>query len=83
MRDEYVIQAFDLDQFCRFGNAIGITAVETTPAGVNEQRLAGGADDEGGLAAFDIDEKHLEAFGLEERSRAKQGQDKSETKQLG
>ena len=54
-------------------NALGITAFETSPAGVDQQGVAGGSDDERGLAALHIDKIDFERFGGNERKREGSG----------
>jgi hypothetical protein len=64
-----VIEPFDLGGLGGLDNAVGVAAVETAPAGVDQQGLAGRAHDERGLAALNIYKIDLQGFGGNKRNR--------------
>src|SRR5271166_811682 len=47
--NENIVELFDFGGFGSLDNAVGVTAVETSPAGVDQQRVAGGSYDERSL----------------------------------
>jgi len=65
--DQQVIDAINTGFVCRGEDARGIAAAAPTVSGIDQQRLPGRRDDEGGSSALDIDEEDLE------RPRAERG----------
>ena len=55
------------------GDAVGVAAVIAGPAGIDQHGLAGGRDEQRGLAALDIDEVDLQILGGGERGGAGKG----------
>ena len=65
MGDEDVIEAGDAGVVHGGLDAFGVTGIGSGPAGIDEEGCAGGGDDEGGLAALNIDGVDEErVFGL-------------------
>ena len=62
MRDDDVVQFLDVGVFAGFRNALRIASVEAAPSSIDKHGLAGGADDEGRLAAFDIDKINFQGL---------------------
>ena len=54
--DEDVVDLRNAGGLRGCGDAVGVAGVVAGPAGVDEEGLAGGGDEEGGLAAFYVDE---------------------------
>src|ERR1035438_9080649 len=71
--DENIVELFDFGGFGGLDNAVGVTTVETAPACVDQQGVAGGSDDERGLAALHIDKIDFERLGGNERKREGSG----------
>ena len=79
MSDENVVELFDFGRLGGLHNAVRIAAVKAAPSGVDQQRVAGGSNDERGLSAFHIDKIDLQGFGGEGQSkRAGQGESKQQ-----
>ncbi len=68
MGDENVIQLFDFGGFGGLHDALGVAAVETAPAGIDQKRLSGRAYDQRSLAALHVDKIDLKRFGGEGRA---------------
>lgn len=62
--DEDVVDAGEAEFFRGSSDAVGVAGFVAWPAGVDEERLAERGDEEGGLAAFYVDEGGAERFGL-------------------
>jgi hypothetical protein len=62
--DEQVIDAADACLVHGGLDALGVAAVMISPAGIDEQRCAGGRDQQRGLAAFDVDCVNDEVLGF-------------------
>jgi hypothetical protein len=60
MREKDKINFLEACVLCGSDNAIGVTAIETGPAGVNEKGLSGGSNKKCGLTALDVDEIDLQ-----------------------
>ena len=61
--DEQRVDFFDAGGFGGSGDADGVASANAGVTGVDQQGLAGGRDDESGLASFDIDEINVQGFG--------------------
>ncbi len=71
--DEHLVDFGDAGVFHCGLNALGIAAVVAGPAGIDEQRSAGGRDKQCGLAAFDVDGVNLQVFACGLRLRGREG----------
>ena len=67
--DEDVVDAGEAGGVGGGGDAVGVAVVIALPAGVDQEGLMGGSDEEGGLAAFHVDEGGGEGLGLGETMR--------------
>ncbi len=72
VRDQQIVDLFDAGGLGGALDAVGIAALETSPACVDEQGLARWADNQRGLAAFDINEENLERPGDQRRQQGGQ-----------
>ena len=61
--DEQRVDFLDAGGFGGGGDAIGVAPAIAGVSGVDQQRLAGGRDDQRGLASFDIDEINVQRLG--------------------
>ena len=61
--DQERVDFLDAGGFGGGCNADGVASAVAGIASVDQQGLAGGRDDESGLAPFDIDEINVEGFG--------------------
>ena len=93
VRDDQIVDPFEARLLHGGGNAIGIAAVEPGVAGVHQQRFTRRRDEQGRLAAFDVDELDVERLlglghghpggpGRGEGEEGKQGQERAHGAQV-
>ena len=71
--DEDEVNFFDASIVSSGYDASSVAIVVVGPAGVDEQGLSGGHDEESGLAAFDVDEIDLQGFCGRRRRKRERG----------
>ena len=69
VRDHQVIDALDARLLRCRGDPLGVAAVETAPAGVDQQRLAARRHHQSGLPALHVDEVNFEILGGGQQTR--------------
>ena len=61
--EEDVVDVVEAGALGGGGDAVGVAALIVGPAGIDEERVVVGSDEEGGLAAFDVDEEDFQVAG--------------------
>ena len=61
--EEDVVDVVEAGTFGGGGDAVGVASLVVGPAGIDEEGMVVGGDEEGGLAAFHVDEENLQVAG--------------------